>query len=171
MAAIRVAAVLMTQTCDLARSEFWAVSPLNTLEPNFDRGSLYGGYFNTLFPYPKHEHFEDSLIDITELHPIRPSNVSLANRIASVKMPIQQLLSDRFLHAMGRRWGHAKDEEVPQEGNYRCLGCNDFDMPVQEKLFKKGEKFPDCERCATIRRSAQWYLLRKPKEKQRAAIK
>jgi hypothetical protein len=171
VAAARVAAVLMTQTCDLTRSEFWTISPLSSLSPELDRGGLYGGYFKKLFPYPKHAHFDESLIDITELHSIRRSNVTLSNRIASVKLPIQQLLSDRFLHAMGRRWGHAKDEDVPQDGNYRCLGCNDFDMPVQERPFKKGEKFTDCGRCAAIRRSAQWYLLRTPREKQLAAIK
>ena len=172
VAAIRTVAVLMTQTCDLARNEFWVVSPLEPLDRQvIDRGNLYGGHYQKLFPYPKHEYFEESLIDITGLHSVRPENVGLANRVASVKFPIQQLLSDRFLHAMGRRWGYAGGEEIPKDGKYRCLGCNDFDMPVQERAFKKGEKFPDCDRCASIRRSAQWYPLQKPKQRQVALIK
>ena len=167
LAAVRAAAVLMTQTCDLSRNEFWTVAPLEPLDQaSIDRGNLYGGHYKKYFPFPKHQHFEESLIEITDLHAIRPENVGVGNRIASVKMPIQQLLSDRFLHAMGRRWGHAEGEEAPKDGKYRCLGCNDFDMPVNERPFEKGEKFPVCERCAKIKRPTQWYLLHKPKAKQ-----
>lgn len=163
----RVAAVLMTQTCDLGRTDFWSVSVLDRLNPKeVDRGNLYAGKFKRLFPYPKHDHFEESLIDIVELHTIRPENVGVGNRVASVKPEIQRLLSDRFLHAMGRRWGHAQDEEVPTDAKYRCLGCNDFDMPVYEPTFKKGDKFPECARCSSVRRPTQWYPLQKPKEKQ-----
>jgi hypothetical protein len=172
VAAIRTGVVLMTQTCDLVRSEFWAVTPLQVLDVReVDRGNLYNGKYGALFPFPKHEHFEESLIDIKELHSIRPENVSMSNRIASLALPTQQLLSDRFLQSMGRRWGHAKDEVVPRDGKYRCLGCNNYDMPAQEVQFKKGEKFPDCGPCASIRRSAQWYLLQNPKQKQLASIK
>ena len=172
VAAIRTGVVLMTQTCDLGRSEFWTVTPLQALDAKeVDRGNLYSGKYGALFPFPKYEHFEESLIDIKELHSIRPENVSISNRIASLKLPIQQLLSDRFLQSMGRRWGHAKDEVVPHDGKYRCLGCNTYDMPVQEMPFKKGENFPDCDRCASIRRPPQWYLLQNPKQKQLASIK
>lgn len=164
----RIAAVLMTQTCDLGRTEFWQISILDRLDPKgkVDRGRLYAGKYKKFFPYPKHDHFEESFIDIAELHTIRPENVGLGNRVASVKPGIQRLLSDKFLHAMGRRWGHAQDEEVPADGKYRCLGCNDYDMPVYEPTFKKGEKFPECARCSSVRRPTQWYQLQKPKEKQ-----
>ena len=134
---VRTIAVLMTQTCDLVRNEVWAVAPLEPLDESIDRGNLYGGKYKKYFPFPKHQHFDESMIDITDLRSIRQENVGLGNRIASLKMPIQQLLSDRFLHAMGRRWGHAKDEEVPKDGKYRCLGCNDFDMPPTEITMQK----------------------------------
>jgi hypothetical protein len=163
----RVAAVLMTQTCDIGRTDFWLVSILDRLNPvEVDRGNLYAGKYKSLFPYPKHDHFEESLIDIVELHTIRCDNVGLGNRVASVKPAIQRLLSDKFLHAMGRRWGYAHNEEIPADGKYRCLGCNDFDMPVCEPSFTKGEKFPECVRCSSVRRPTQWYPLQKPKEKQ-----
>ena len=129
----------MTQTCDLTRNDFWAIAPLEPLDSSINRGNLYAGRYKKLFPFPKHQHFEESLLDITDLHSIRPQNVGVGNRVASLTLPTQQLLSDKFLNAMGQRWGHAKDESAPKDGKYRCLGCNDFDMPVGEILITKGE--------------------------------
>lgn len=167
VSSVRTIAVLMTQTCDLGRNDFWEIAPLEPLdEATIDRGNLYAGKYKKFFPFPKHAHFEESIINITELHAIRPENVGLGNRVASLKMSTQQLLSDRFLHAMGRRWGHAEYEEVPKDGKYRCLGCNDFDMPPTETTVKKGEQFPVCKRCEKIKRPTQWYLLQTPKAKQ-----
>jgi len=168
--AVRTLAVLMTQTCDLVQKrDFWNVAMLQPLDDSIDRANLYAGYYQRLFPYPKHEHFDESLLDITEMHAIRPENVDIGNRVASVKSHVHQLLAERFLRTIGRRWGHAEGDEVPADGKYRCLGCNNFDMPICEVPLTKGEKFPSCP-CTTIRRHSQWYPLQKPKSKQLAAV-
>ena len=161
---VRALAVLMTPTCDLDKDDL-LVSPAHNVEGSgYDLGNLKAGKYSTLFWLPQHEHFPEAFIDISDLRPVRSEAIDLHNRIASMNREAQNLLLDKFLKGMGRKWGHAEGETVEpleknQNGSYRCHRCNDHDVPVPQEKFEPGSSYPACPNCEKIGKEAQWYPL------------
>ena len=163
VSAIRGMAVLITQTCDLADSENWLVCVVRTVQGSeVDRGNLFADKYSDLFGLPQHPnaYFGESYIDLTDIRPIRRETVELAERIVSLTRAAQNALTEKLALAFSRRWGFAPGDEVLVGGKYRCNRCNNYhgvENPDQE--FKVGERFPECQNCKKIRKTAAWYLL------------
>jgi len=114
VAAERIWAMLMTPTCDLDDLAVWAVWPLYGVEgagEDVER-ALATPSHPTLLRLPNNDHFPASYIDVTDFRSIGKEHFQLKDRIASVTREAQHELTERFLKASGRPWGHGPGETV-----------------------------------------------------------
>jgi hypothetical protein len=166
VSAVRSLAVLMTPTCDLDKDDL-LVSPAHYVEGSgYDVGNLKSGKYSTLFWLPLHEHFPECFVDVSDLRPVRCESIDLHNRLASLTREAQNLLLEKFMKGMGRKWGHAKGETIEpleknQTGSYRCYRCNDHDITIPQEKFTAGAEYPACPNCDKIGKESQWYPLLK----------
>jgi hypothetical protein len=171
VAAERIWAMLMTPTCDLDSLNVWAVWPLYDVEGagNEVQRALAAPSHPTLLRLPDNDWFPPSYIDLTDFRSIAKEHFQRKSRVASITREAQHELTERFLRASGRPWGYGPGETVEalaryETGKYRCARCNVYDITVTEISLATGEKFPVCESCKKINKTAQWYPLTKHKK-------
>lgn len=155
VSAVRSLAVLMTPTCDLVDTEDWLVCPLHHVAGSeLDVGNLRAGKYMHLMWLPKHDHYEEAYIDLSDHRPIRKASVDLSNRLASMTRDARNELVNRYVSAMGRNWGFDAGEAVPpkgkhETGKFRCARCLNHDIAIKEIEVNPGESFPECEGCSS----------------------
>jgi hypothetical protein len=161
----RGTAMLITQTCNLTRTDLenWMIAPVYTIEGNRpDQGNLFAGKYENYFGLRPHPAglFPTSFAVLGDLKPIPRDSVTVVDRVAALQPIRQKLLGDQIAKALARDWGFAANDIVPRTGRYRCLRCNRwYDVRNEIKDLVEGGRFPECEKCAEIGKSAQWYLL------------
>lgn len=160
VSAIRSAAMILTQTCDLEKKDEYLVCQLEPVEGSkVDLGNLRAGKYATLFGVPENDYLAEAFIDVTDLRPVRCEAVRLEDRILSLSAEQQLGLSRKLSRALGREWGYAPGDSAPEAGKYRCLWCAKFDVQLTEITVAKGDTLPECETCKQSRKQAQWYPL------------
>jgi len=166
VAATQIWAMLMTPTCDLDGLEVWAVWPMYAIEGAGEQveRALGEPSHPTLYRLPDNDKFPASYIDVTDFRSIGKHHFQRKDRVASVTKEAQHDLTERFLKAAGRPWGYGPGEQVEprgkrENGKYRCARCNLYDVAISEISIEVGSRFPVCENCKKIRKSAQWYPL------------
>jgi hypothetical protein len=168
VSAQRGMAMVVTQTCDLVDNENWLVCPCYSVEgSDVNEGMLFSEHplkqhYRTIFGLPAHpnDYFGSRYVDLADIRSIHSSSLGLSKRIASLNSLPQQALNEKIALMFSRQWGHSEGEEVPRDGKYRCNLCNRFDgIQNQDRMLRRGDKFPKCDNCARIRKRAQWYIL------------
>ena len=160
VAAVRGVAMLMTQTCDLNKTNEYLVCPLEEFAGSgIDNGNLRAGKLQTLFHVPGTDYYGDSYIDFTTLRLASSEAVALKNRVRALTREAQLDLAIRFARALGRDWGHAPGDIIPKTGKYRCILCVKYDVQLAEIEVEAGEPFPDCPNCKRERKRAQWHQV------------
>ena len=162
VAAETVWCVLMTPTCDLDGLDIWAVWPMYAIEGSGNEKAVQNPHHPTLLRLPDHKNFPPSYIDLTDFRSVRKQHFRLKDRVASISPEAQHEFTERFLKASGRPWGYGPGEsvETPTKyatGVYRCARCNLYNVPASEVTLAPGARFPVCEQCKTINKTAQWY--------------
>ncbi len=168
VSAERGSGILVTQTCDLDDSDYWLVSPIYELaDTEVSRGNLFAGKYAKLYGLLKHpdDYLPESYIDLSDLRPVRRGSIGIEDRIASLARSAQNALSEQLGRSLSRPWGFAPGEFVPARGKYRCNQCNKyFGIRNPEQEFRAGGKFPECENCKKVHKTASWYPLVKHKK-------
>jgi len=160
-------AMILTATCDLDGKDVWFVLPLYPVEgAGLDEGNLNAGKYANLYRLPDHKYLDSSLVDFTDIRPVRSQHVSIKDRIASTTREAISDVAECFLKSYGRPWGYAPDEVIDpigkyETGKFRCARCNLYDIPVSEKLLPVGASAPICDSCKKVGKRAQWYPLTK----------
>jgi hypothetical protein len=162
VAAKRIYAMLMTPTCDVDSIPIYAVWPLSSIADNEDINLNA----TNIYQLPPHSYFPDAFIDFGDFRAVRREHFMLKDRVASITREARHDLMDRYYESIGRRWGYRAGETVEplnkyETGTYRCARCAVFDIPAPEVTLKAGGRFPECENCKKIHKSAQWYPLTK----------
>jgi len=168
VSAIRGLGIIMTQTCDIDQTDLWMVCPAFSVDGStVDPGNLFAGNYPNLFGLPQHpdSYFDACYIQLSDIRQISRHSIRLADRIASLSQMKQQALQDKLGQMLQRDWGYAQGEIVHRAGKYKCHRCNlflDIENPAVD--LRAGDQFPQCQNCAKIHKSAQWYLLRPHKK-------
>ncbi|MFL6437474.1 MAG: hypothetical protein ACJ71Q_07840 [Terriglobales bacterium] len=163
-------AMLMTPSCDLEGLEVWAVWPMHAIEGSGLEKAVANPNHPTLYRLPDHQHFPPSFIDLTDFRSVRKEHFRLKDRVASVSREAQHELTERFLKAASRPWGFGPGETVEprtkyETGKYKCARCNTYDVEQVSTIeIGVGDRFPVCDNCKSINKSAQWYPLTKHKK-------
>jgi len=168
VSAERGLAAILTQTCDLVDQEQWLVSPLLEIkDTGIDEGNLFASKYANLFGMPRHPagYFEVGCLDLAKCFTVRRESLPQKDRIASLTLSAQHALNDKLSETLTRIWGYAPNEVIPQTGKYRCVRCFNFyglENPIVD--FEAGQRFPECQDCAKIKKPAQWRPLRRHKK-------
>jgi hypothetical protein len=174
VSARRGMAMVVTQTCTIARSENLLVCPIYATEgAELNVGLLFSSNWRnsyvSLFGLPPHPYFDsDHYVDLGDVRSVYSGGIRVADRIASLSLNAQYRLNDKMAWMFTREWGFAEGEQVPSDGKYRCRRCIRFlEVPVVERTFKKGDIFEACPVCGPFNHHSQWYQLEVPKKKKK----
>lgn len=168
----RVAAILITPTCNLEKGTSWTFCPIQLLagEPNLSRGTLFSqnGYHG-LFGLPVYPGIvtEEAYVDFSQTVCVNKVLTPISARILSLGREATFALGTKLANYFGRDWGYAEGETIEEGGHYRCRICAaSYGITLHDRELRRGDPAPRCSECSDRGRRASWAKLIQAKQKQ-----
>lgn len=146
--------LVLSQTCDISSKEFIAVAPIHPVDgisPEQRESAIQGGMFEVIYLPPNADPpFPESFADLSHLQAVHRSYVKrlLPTQHFRLSAASTLLLQQRITRYFGRPNSFdAREDKVPGDGTYLCVGCFYFDGVISSCEVRLGEVFPLCSTC------------------------
>jgi hypothetical protein len=149
--------MILTQTCDLVRREYFQIAPVYADEGHdaIDRLRRNGLFYAFPLPAMVPHLIANSFVDLPQTcavprsyFPEESVNQRLSARLSEwARTKLQEKITKYF----GRPFGFDESDNAKETGDYFCSSCFYLNGASEKKTFEGGRPFTECEKCKQTR--------------------